>query len=195
MRRIALVLLALPLLLGADKCSISWPQPQPSPTPTVETTPEPTPEPTPTPQPTPTPTPEPTAPPPTQPPATSCTAPMYGSPNMGAYWYSPQRVADATPRLCSSERCNEVGYAGRACCPVVVDEHPERARCECLLMTGTASPVCSPKWELEQDAGANLRWGYDDTEWKAVVSGAGKGRIRACFPNGKACSKWLDIDK
>jgi len=185
----ALVVLALPLLLGADRCSISWPQPQPSPTPTAE--PTPTPEPTPVPTPTAPPTPAPT---PTPPPATGCSAPLYGNPNMGAYWYSPQRVADATPRLCDADRCRAVGYPDRICCPVVPDEHLERARCECLVMTGVALAVCAPAWELVVDEGP-LAWDFDDTGWKAVMSGHGKGRIRACWPNGRTCSKWLEVDR
>jgi hypothetical protein len=212
----ALVILALPLLLGADRCSISWPQPKPSPTPTAEPSPEPTPTPTPQPSPqcpdpgnreifacdcykgtewvacpTPTPTPAPT---PTPPPGTGCSAPLYGNPNMGAYWYSPQRIADATPRLCDADRCRAVGYPDRNCCPVVPDGHPERARCECLVMTGVALSVCAPAWELVVDEGP-LAWDFDDTGWKAVLSGRGKGRIRACWPNGRTCSKWLEVDR
>ncbi|MCU0294372.1 MAG: hypothetical protein MUF10_20685 [Thermoanaerobaculaceae bacterium] len=212
----AVVVLALPLLLGADRCSVSWPQPQPTPTlePTLEPTPKPTPTPTPGPQscadlacppdqvcihevgrppycaPAPFPTPSPTP----TPPSATCSAPLNGTPNMGIYWYSPQRVADATPRLCDADRCRAVGYPDRICCPVVPDEHPERARCECLVMTGVALSVCAPTWELAVDEGP-LAWDFDDTGWKAVMSGHGKGRIRACWPNGRTCSKWLEVDR
>lgn len=167
------------LLLAA---AVSCPQPKPTPTPTP--TPEPTPEPTPTPTP-PEPTPEPTPP-------MHCTAPLTGTPEMGAYWYSPwgrcdpgpRCIADATPRLISAERCNEVGYPGRIKCPVVPDEHPERGVCETVLMGGS-----NPVWQLEGDA--SLKVTADP--WKAWVTGEGSGRIRACYPNGRACSPWLEV--
>lgn len=134
---------------------------------------EPKPEPTPTPTPT---------------PGTVCNAPLEGDPNMGAYWYAPQRVVDSTPRLVNAERCARVGYAGRVTCPVVPDEHPERGICEEVLMGGPR-----PLYELERTEG-DLRWDYEDG-WKARIIGTGKGRIRACWPNGKACSAWLEIER
>lgn len=169
------VLLVVPLLLVLG-CPAPRPSPSPSPTPTPEPTVEPTAPPTPEPTPQPTPI--------------ACTAPLNGEPEMGAYWYSPQRVADATPRIINGARCDQVGFPGRIKCPVVPDGHPERTACETAQMGGP-----KPVWELQEYEGADLGWGYDDSDWKAVIWGKGNGRIRACYANGRACSVWLEIAK
>lgn len=148
------------------------------------------------------PTPEPTPTPPNPNPG-QCTIPLNGTPQAGAYWYDPWHVdvcgantctADFTPKIINGARCDlpEVGYPGRASCPVCSEDCTQRGVCECNLIAGTGEP-CQPNWELQVDSG-DLSWVYVDN-WKAKVRGEGKGRIRACFPNGNACSKWLEIAK
>jgi hypothetical protein len=157
-----------------NSCTVQ-PTPTPSPIPTPEPTPEPTPTPTPVPTPTPTPTPNPSV----------CTVPLDGSYVMGAYLLYP-RVVDSTPKITNAERCKLVGMPDRITCPVTAEGDPQRYVCEVELMGGP-----KPVYEIVVDSG-NLQWSYED-DWKARISGNGKGRIRSCYPNGKACSKWVEL--
>lgn len=104
---------------------------------------------------------------------------------MIAYLLYP-RVVDSTPRVCNPERCDLVGYTGRYCCPAAMEGDPQRYECEVKLMGGPR-----PDYEIQVVEG-NLRWDYEE-DWKARISGDGKGRIRSCYPNGKACSDWLEL--
>jgi hypothetical protein len=109
---------------------------------------------------------------------------------MKAYKLYP-RVIDATPLITNAERCRAVGFGDRISCPVVPDEHPQRLVCEHALIGGDR-----PNYEFVRDSG-NLAWDYeqeaDGTMWKARIIGNGVGRIRACYPNGEACSPWLEL--
>ena len=99
------------------------------------------------------------------------------------------RVADFTPLIYNPERCKALGFGDRMQCPTAPDESPQRYICEVALIGGQG-----PNWEFVRDTG-DLRWSYEDDEplWKARVIGVGKGRIRACYPNGKACSDWIEL--
>jgi hypothetical protein len=153
--------------------------------PEIPDLPEPTPTPTPSPTPTPEPTPEPT-PTPTPPPVCD----LEGRPQARVYWYQGQRTADATPAVCQPGRCNRLPcYVGRYCCPVTCEDDPLRGPCEEELMGGEL-----PVWELTVTEG-NLRRANGPGEWKFIVRGAGKGYLRWCFPNGKACSRPLSVDR
>jgi len=179
-----LVLLALPLLMGMERCKIELPQPTPSPTATPVPTPTPEPTPVPTPEPTPTPTPVPS---PTPTPAEDCTTRLDGSPVMGAGKHG-NRIYDCTPKLTNAERCTEVGMPGRITCPVTPEGDPQRYACEVKLMGGP------PVWELK-DATGTIKVEYEDNDdpWKGRVTGTGTGKIRACYTNHRACSEWIEV--
>lgn len=130
------------------------------------------------------PPPDPPADPPPDPPAERPGI-LEGTPQARVYWYQENRIADATPAICNPKRCDMVGYAGRYCCPPVPDADPRRGELEKELMGGD-----KPVWELEVDSG-NLR--LVESDWMGHVRGAGKGRLRWRFPNGKATSKWLEV--
>jgi hypothetical protein len=195
------IVLALPLLMGTERCKIELPQPSPSPT--VAPTPTPEPTPTPTPEPTPTPAPQTCAnhncdpdyvceDTPTGPrcvPKDDCDVPLNGSAVMGASKHGV-RVYDTTPKITNAERCKALGM-DRITCPVVSEcpgiKCEQRYACELKLMGGY------PQWELVVNSG-ELRWVYDeDPPWKARILGNGTGKLRSCYANGRACSPWLDV--
>jgi hypothetical protein len=76
--------------------------------------------------------------------------------------------------------------AGRICCPVTLEDDRQRWPCEVKLI-GADKPV----YRLTVDEG-NLAWDYED-DWKARIFGNGRGRIVSCYPNGKACSKPVEL--
>jgi len=100
--------------------------------------------------------------------------------------HASNRNFDATPKIYNAERCTEVGYPGRLTCPVVPEGHPEREACEVKLMGGP-----SPVWEMRNGTG-DLRIELDGG-WMGRLYGSGSGEIRACYPNGNACSAWLAV--
>jgi hypothetical protein len=157
----------------------------PTPTPTATPTPEPTPtvEPTPVPTPTPTPTPEPT---PTPPPVATCGLRLDGDPKLDINQHATVRNYDATPKIYNADRCDSVGYTGRQTCPVATEGSPQREACEVELMGGT-----HPVWEMRNATG-DLRIELDGG-WFGRLYGNGTGEIRACYPNGRACSAWLQV--
>lgn len=157
---------------GTGECGgyCVYPTPEPTPTPTPEPTPTPTPEPTPTPTPIPTP---------------ECD--LEGSPQARVYWRDPNRTADATPAVCNPKRCDRIGYAGRYCCPVWPEDHPNRWKCEVELMGGDV-----PVWYVTSSSGALY---LAPTDWFGQVRGQGEGEVWWCFPNGKACSKKLPVSR
>ena len=138
-----LIVLALPLLMGAERCSIGFPVPQPTPTPTAE--PTPTPGPTPTPVPTPTPTPSPT-PSPTPPPAeTSCPKkPAEGSEvYLNAKPYG--QGFDATVRIRGDKAfCFAIHQVQTDDCHL--EGWPMRTQCEMELL-GNGCPI----WQFQTD--------------------------------------------
>jgi hypothetical protein len=81
-----------------------------------------------------------------------------------------------------------VGFPNRNRCPVYPDGHPERLEKERELIGGDF-----PVWELQRKSG-NIRIA-NPGEWMAVISGIGRGRIRWKYPNGKATSPWLEVNK
>jgi hypothetical protein len=206
------------LLLGAQGCPP--PNPQPTPTPIPTPVPEPSPicppvgatcgcwhnpgtgwqqlPPCPPPEPTcPATCPQGTActdpalgcvalPPEPTPDPTVCTIPLDGTPVIGVYLLYP-RVLDATPKITNAARCAlpEVGYYGRQTCPVCDEACKQRGICEQQLMGGTA-----PVWHLASDT---LK-GYSEDGWKLRIAGNGRGAVQACYPNGKACSPWQNLD-
>jgi hypothetical protein len=58
-------------------------------------------------------------------------------------------------------------------------------------MTGTATEKCSPVWEMRNATG-DLRIELEDG-WMGRLYGSGSGQVRACYPNGNACSAWLEV--
>jgi hypothetical protein len=109
-------------------------------------------------------------------------------PQAAVYWFG-KNIADATPRVCRAPK-HEVPdcYTGRYCHPVACEGDPTRLEKEIALMGGD-----KPVWELEVISG-NLRWHYVN-DWKAKVTGRGKGRLRWWFENRDARSKWLQIER
>jgi hypothetical protein len=71
---------------------------------------------------------------------------------------------------------------------VTPDAASDRLACEQKLMGRT-----TPLWVLEGDSTVKLT--LDDDGWKAFIGGRGKGRLKACFADGRTCSKELGIDK
>ena len=171
MRLVVPALLLTTLGLGGYACPVPTPKPSPTPTPTATPTPEPTP--TPTPEPTPTPVPV-------------CRASLRGEPKMDINLHAGVRNIDATPKIYNGERCTEVGYTGRMTCPVLPEGHPDRGVCEEKLMGGP-----SPVWQMRNNTG-DLRIELDDG-WMGRLYGTGTGDVRACYPNGAACSDWLAV--
>ena len=109
-------------------------------------------------------------------------------------------VWDATPAVCKPDWTPDC-YTGRYCHPVACegpDSADDREFCEEQLMGGTA-----PVWELDVSEGSLC---LVPSEWFAILggkkggfcrrgSGSGKARLRWCFPNGKACSKWIEVSR
>jgi hypothetical protein len=94
-------------------------------------------------------------------------------------------VADFTPKINNRERCRFYGFLingqPRQSCPTVPDGDPRRLESEIELMGGPF-----PVWQSE----GVIRGAGD--KWKYIVKG-GRGSIRACYANGKVCSRWLDV--
>ena len=164
--------------------------PTPAPSPTATPVPLPTPTATPEPQPTPSPTPGPT-PTPVPTPATQCGVRLDGDPVMDINPHASMRNYDATPKIRNADRCTEVGFVNRQTCPVTPEGDERRGPCECELMTGAATEKCSPVWEMKNATGT-LRIELEDG-WMGRLYGSGSGEIRACYPNGAACSAWTAV--
>ena len=115
------------------------------------------------------------------------------SPKAGIYWLwknDARWTADATPKKCAFCFCKQFNHCmtpDRQCCPVACEGDPTRLEKEQELMGGDA-----PVWTLKVTSGT-LEQVPDP--WKGVVKGSGTGTIHWCFPNGKACSEKLPINK
>lgn len=112
---------------------------------------------------------------------------LEGGAEMGAYWYQ-NRIADFTPKLKNKDRCAYYDFiingSPRLSCPTTQDADPRRGPSEVELMGGP-----TPRLEVIVLSG-DITVSQPDG-WKAKVHGSGSGKLRACYPNGKACSKWL----
>ena len=161
-------------------CATPIPTPEPTVAPTATPSPEPTQSPTPSPtaEPTPWPTPPPVA--------DACFLSLRGDPKMDINQHASIRNYDATPKIYNAERCTEVGYVNRQTCPVATEGDPQRGPCEEKLMGGK-----SPVWEMRNATG-DLRIELDGG-WMGRLYGTGSGEIRACYPNGNACSAWQGV--
>lgn len=96
------------------------------------------------------------------------------------------QVVDSTPLACSptGDRCRDLGWTdGRRCCAAAQEGDPSRLFCEGQLIGGP-----KPVYEVSD----GLSWVYENDNWKARIFGTGK--IRACYPNGLACSGWLVVN-
>jgi hypothetical protein len=162
-------------------CVIVTPTPEPTAVPTA--TPEPTPSPSPSPEPTPVATPTPL---PTAPPVAQCGVRLDGQPRIDINLHASNRNIDATPKIYNADRCTAVGYVNRQTCPVCPEDCAQRGPCEEELMGG-AHPI----WEMRNATG-NLRVELDGG-WFGRLYGNGTGQVRACYPNGRACSEWLEV--
>lgn len=191
-----LLMLATAGLIGIDQyykyCAANpsdsaCPAPNPTPSPTVEPTPIP---PTPTPSPIPTPTPSPTiaptpiptpVPTPTPEDPNVCTIPLNGTPELGVYFLQ-DRLVDFTPKIRNAARCDlpEVGYKGRQSCPVCDEGCAQRGICESDLMGGIP-----PNYTC---VSTTLKCNRAEGDWQVHVNGIGTGTMKACYPNGRACT-------
>lgn len=201
---VALVV-CLPLLLGADRCSVSWPQPSPSPSASPSSPPAPTPEPAPTssPEPSPTPGPTPTATPAPSPspdpaacPPVVLAAIQGGQRQYKAGPHGPQ-CFDATPRVCGDPAVSEaVGRPGQHCVPLgpeCPEDSPEpcwRTACEEAFNAGP-----TPLWVGEGALRIGARpWEPDDgLVWQPCPRGV--GRIKACDRGQRTCSPWVEVNR
>lgn len=108
-------------------------------------------------------------------------------------------IADATPAQCGAGWCRQwkaqdgtacfVNDAGqeRYCCPPGCEDDEGTYPRQVQLMGGPA-----PIWHLEVESGT-LR--LVDDPWFGIVAGSGKGELWYTFPNGKATSARLRVDK
>jgi len=121
-----------------------------------------------------------------------CTTRLDGEPLMGGPTSHQKRVFDATPLLKNMERCRDLGFLingqPRMRCPAAQEGSPQRYPCEVELMGG---PV--PLWDLVVESG-DLKRGNSSEDWAYRVKGSGKGKLRSCYPNMRACSRWEDIE-
>jgi hypothetical protein len=122
------------------------------------------------------------------PPTEQCSLRLDGEPVMDiANHPAGSRNYDATPKIRNADRCTEVGFPGRQTCPVAPEGDPQRWPCEQELMGGD-----HPNWEIRNATGGLTIVLVDD--WFGRLVGDGTGEIRACYPNGRACSSWLFVD-
>ena len=137
--------------------------------------------------------PAPELPPEPEPGDEECTTRLDGEPLMGGPTSHQARVYDCTPLIKNMERCRDLGFLidgqPRVRCPAAQEGSPQRYPCEVELMGG---PV--PAWELTVTSG-DLKRGNSSEDWAFRIKGTGKGKLRACYPNGKACSDWLAVSQ
>lgn len=97
---------------------------------------------------------------------------------------------DFTPLIQNRERCEFYGFiingSPRLKCPTVQDADPRREASERELMGGDVPEiegiVLSGNISFSRPGG-----------WFVKVHGSGTGKVRGCYPNGKACSKWMEF--
>lgn len=110
----------------------------------------------------------------------------------GVYWYTKNRVADATPKGCRPDWYPPGIDPNRYCIPAAgegPDNSDTRGYCEEKWMGG---PL--PIWHLQVTSG-DLERANGPEEWMFIVKGHGTGKLWWCFPNGKACSAKLDVSR
>lgn len=87
---------------------------------------------------------------------------------------------DVTPQVCLRDKCAEIGFPGRECCPSGAEGDPNRGKCDVEMSR--------PFWTIHgQFCGAGGEHGLGDNELRNCT--VGSGAIRVCSEGSSLCAE------